>query len=255
MSLSILLTAILVLSRLGGAIMVMPGFAAMGMPRLVRMAIAIALTVLVVPSVPPTSIESDLVVLVASVMSEVTLGVLMGGSVAMVFGGLVFATEIMGSQTGRMMAQQFNPLLKMSQGPIGILAGMMATLVFFGLNLHLAVLFILSESFHDVRPGSAIAVMDVAAIWVGMAAPVLKAGLGLAGPVLALVFLVNCFVAVLAKLAPSMNVFFSIGFILTMIAGMGLVYVTLPHLIEAHMAMVIETVDALPEMVRAAGGK
>ena len=221
MTLGLLVTSGLVFARMAGAIMVMPGLSAQGIPKLIRLAVAVSLTILIAPVSPPTAAPS-LPMLVSAIVGEVGLGVLLGGSVGMVFGGLVFATEIIGSQTGRMVALQFNPMLKMSQDPVGAMAGMIAILVFMGLDLHLAVLVILADSFHTVPPGSTIHLLDVAAIWVELASPTLQAGLRLAAPVLALVFLVNCFVAVLAKLAPSMNVFFSIGFILTSLAGLAL---------------------------------
>ncbi len=254
MSLALLVTGGLVMARLGGVIMVLPGFSATGMPALVRLAIAVSLTVLIAPAVPQHTAEPTLPVLLTALTCEVGLGVLLGSVVSLVFGGLVFAMEIMGTQTGRAMGMQFNPMLKMSQGPLGILAGMMATLVFLGMGLHLAVLVILADSFYSLPVGSAIAILDVASIWVDLIEPVLKTGLQLAGPVLALVFLVNSFVAALAKLAPSMNVFFSIGLILTMISGTWLIYLLLPHLLDYHMHMVMDAIAVMEEMIEIARG-
>jgi flagellar biosynthetic protein FliR len=253
-TLALLVTTGLVFARLAGAVMVLPGMAVDGVPKLVRLAIAVSLTVLIAPTAPVADVVPTLPLLVSAMVSEVVLGLLLGGAVGLVFGGLVFATEIIGSQTGRLAALQFNPLLKMSQDPIGILAGMMALLVFMGMNLHLAVLLILAESFQTVHPGHVVGLLDVAGMWVELAGPTLKIGLRLAGPVLALVFLVNCFVAVLARLAPSMNVFFSIGFILTSLAGLGLMILLLPQLMEQHLEAIAWVIDLLPELVRAAGG-
>ena len=251
---SLLLTVGLVFARLAGTIMVMPGFAVQGLPSLVRLAIAVCLTVLIAPTAPAAA-EVSLPVLMVAIVFEVGLGVLLGGAVAMVFAGLVFATEIIGSQTGRMVALQFNPMLKMSQGPIGILAGMMALLTFLGLDLHLVVLVILANSFQTVPPGQVSGLLSVAEVWVTLAGPTLVSGLTLAGPILAMVFLINSFVAVLARLAPSMNVFFSIGFILTSLAGLGLMIFLLPGLIDAHLEAVTTVIDRLPSLIDLAGGQ
>ncbi len=254
MSLALLLTTGLVFARLAAAIMVLPGFAAQGIPKLVRLAIAVSLTVLIAPIAPVVDATPTLPLLVTAMLGEIGLGVMLGGAVGLVFGGLVFASEIVGMQTGRAVALQFNPMLKMSQEPVGMLAGMMALLVFMGLNLHLAVLFILAESFQTVHPGQVVALLDVASLWVELAGPTLQSGLKLAGPILAMVFLVNCFVAVLARLAPSMNVFFSVGFILTSLAGLLMTILLLPFMMEEHIAMVNWVLDLLPEMIDVAGG-
>ena len=248
-----LMTMGLVFARMSGAVMVLPGLAVQGVPTLVRLGVAVCLTILIAPTAPQASAPT-LLLLASAMVAELGLGVLIGGAVGMVFGGLVFGTEIIGSQTGRVVALQFNPMLKLSQGPVGILASMMAVLVFMGLDLHLAVLLILADSFQSVPPGSSIALLDVASLWVELAGPTLRAGLKLAAPVLAMVFLVNSFVAVLARLAPSMNVFFSIGFILTSLAGLVLMIFLLPLLMEQHMDSLTWVIDLLPEMIKAAGG-
>ena len=69
-----------------------------------------------------------------------------------------------------------------------------------------------------------------------------------------LVFLVNSFVAVLAKLAPSMNVFFSIGFLLTMMAGTFLVFLSFPQLLDAHLENLKQVIAMLPGLADLANG-
>ena len=66
-------------------------------------------------------------------------------------------------------------------------------------------------------------------MWIVIVGEMLYAALQMAGPVLALVFLIHCFVAVITKLAPQMNIFFSLGMILTMVAGLWMVYVIMPQ--------------------------
>ena len=255
MALGLLVTVVLVFARLAAVISVMPIFGMSGLPMQLKLPIAVSLTALIAPHVPVYPSEPTLLVLVVSMIGEMMLGVLMGGSVSLVFGGLSFATEIIGAQTGRAVALQFYPMLEVSQGPVGALAGMMAMLVFLGLGQHLSVLLILSDSFHAVPPGAPLYILDAAALFVDLAGPVLLSGFQLAGPAVVLVFLVNCFIAVLARLAPSMNVFFSIGFLLTMLAGMSLYYISFPHLLEVHGRMVTTIIERLPELILAAGGR
>ena len=254
MSLALLVTAGLVFSRLAAAMSVLPVTGSKGIPATVRLPVAVALTLILTPAVPAFPSPPTLGVLLLGMGGEILLGVLMGGAVSMVFGGLTFATEIISTQTGRAIALQFNPLLEVSQGPVGALAGMMATLVFLGMDLHLVILVTLGDSFQRVHPGQVADIFQTAHIFTQLAAPTLHAGLKLAGPSLAMVFLVNVFIAVLARLAPNMNVFFSIGFILTMIAGTLLTFLSFPQFLEAMLHNIVEVIGLLPSMADAARG-
>jgi flagellar biosynthesis protein FliR len=86
-------------------------------------------------------------------------------------------------------------------------------------------------------------------MWIQTFAEMLEAGLRMSGPVLALVFLIHVFVACLTKLAPQMNIFFSLGMILTMVAGLWMVYVILPHQFEVHFALVSQAVERVPDVL------
>ena len=70
-------------------------------------------------------------------------------------------------------------------------------------------------------------------------------GVQLAGPVLALVFFVNVLVAILARLAPRMNVFFSIGMTLTSVFGVLIIVPSLPWMLAIHSAALANAVERL----------
>ena len=53
----------------------------------------------------------------------------------------------------------------------------------------------------------------------------------------------------LTKLAPQMNIFFSLGMILTMVAGLWMVYIILPHQFETHFALVSHSIERVPEVL------
>jgi len=227
----------------------MPGIGVSSSPNLVRLLLAVALTTLIAPNLPEYPGAPTMLVLIPGIIFEILLGLIMGGAVSLVFGGLTFGTEIIGAQTGRAVALQFNPLLEVSQGPIGALAGMMATLVFLGLDLHLAILLTLVDSFYVTPPGEmAVDLFVSMEILTDLMGPTLQSGLELAGRVLTMVFLINCFMAVLARLAPNMNVFFSIGFLLTLIAGSFLTFLSFPHLLDEHTEDVLNVIEVMPAL-------
>ncbi len=63
-------------------------------------------------------------------------------------------------------------------------------------------------------------------------------GVQLAGPLLAMVFIINVLVAILARLAPRMNVFFSVGLTATTVAGLLLIWASLPWLLTTHLGWI-----------------
>ena len=258
MSLAILVTAFFVLARLTGLMLTMPALNFNAMPMMARVLMALAITAVMTPVVPSAGVPSLMMILIG-VASELLLGILMGGMVGMVFGGLALGVEIISTQIGQGAALQFNPMLAISQGPIGGIAVLLATAVFLGLNFHHDMLRALAISFVELPAGQFGTPLPGIEVWIKFSRVVIITGIRVAGPVLCLVFLVNAFMMILTKIAPNMNVFFSVGFIFSMIGGMILFFYMLPQLFEGHMSLVAEAISNVPDLIEqirgANGGK
>lgn len=249
MSTALLVTMGLVAARMGGVVMIMPAFGARGVPKMARVLVVLGMTVVIGPNVPQASIPSTVAALMAGMIIEVIVGVLIGGVVSFIFGTLSLANEIISNQIGHGAAQLFDPMLKVSHGPIAAMATLLAAGIFVGTNLHLVLLVNVADSLHTVPPGTILSPIGGGAIWLQVGEQVVQSGLSLAGPVLALVFLIHCFIAVLTRLAPQMNIFFSLGMVLTVAAGCWLVMLMLPQQLEAHYHLVAGAVERVPEVL------
>jgi len=249
-STGLLITMGLVASRMGGVMMLMPAFGARGVPRMAKALCVLGMTIVIGPTVPQAEVSPTIAYLLLSIATEVIVGVLIGGVVSFVFGALSLANEVMSNQIGHGAAQLFDPMLKSSHGPVATLGSLLATLVFLGANLHLVLLVNVADSFHAVPPGGVASPFGAGVIWVDVAQQVMEAGIGLAGPVLVLVFLIHSFVAVLTRLAPNMNIFFSLGLVMTVLAGCWMLMVMLPYQLEAHYGMVSGAVERVPEVFK-----
>jgi flagellar biosynthetic protein FliR len=249
-----LVTGGLVAARLGGAMMVMPAIGIQGVPGLVRVLCALALTGVVAPIVPQNTELLTVTQLVAGMSAEVILGIVLGGALRLIFGAMALAARIMSMQMGHGAAMFFDPVSQATIGPLGALASFLALAVFLGLDLHLEFLYAMSQSFFVVPPGEVVAPLNAGRIWIRVSAMVIEAGFRLAAPVLCLTFLINTFVAVITKLSPSMNVFFALGMILTVIGGHLVLFVSMPQLIAQHVALMRSVMDLIPEILRMAGG-
>ena len=233
MDLSVWLTLMLVFVRIGAFILVMPVLSMRGVPKHVPVFLTLLLTMLVGPHVPMTHVDSLLGTIMA-VGGEVALGLTAGTMVGAVFSSLTLATELVNQQTGFAMMALFNPVMKTSEGPMGVLAAWLAGAVFLLSGMHLKFLIVLADSFFSIPPGLAsvddVLANDVIAI-VGES---IALGVQLAGPVIVLVLLINLFVGMLTRLAPKMNVFFSVGMSATGSAGILVFAMSLPWMMMVH---------------------
>lgn len=256
MTLTFLVTFALLLSRISGAILVMPVFGTLGIPRLARALAALFLTALVAPLVPAPEEVLTLPLMAGGLVTEFITGFAMGSALSLVFGALALASELMANQMGLGAAQWFDPLVQSTQSPLGRMAHWLAALVFLGSNMHLAFVDIVVRSFQAVPPGAAIAPGRIAMAWPGLVSLTLEAGLRLAAPVILLIFMVQVFLAVLARLAQSMNAFLSIGLILTLSAGYYIIWVSLPNVLLAHhdlLAWVLPRLDRIAALAHGGG--
>jgi flagellar biosynthetic protein FliR len=239
----LIVTGLLVFGRLGGLFLSLPIFSADGVPRHVPVLSAVAMTMLIVPTVTLAADPTTVSVLVGAFSGEVMLGVLMGSCVRAVFGAMSLAAEVMSGQMGLAMATLFDPMLRTNQGLLGTIGSWLAGVVFLGAGLHLQAIEVVAGSFQVVPAGAVESVLRGGPVLLDSIAATLVLGVQLAGPVVALVWMVNCFVAVLSRLAPNMNVFFSVGMVLTNVAGILLFAIALPVLLTVHLSALTDATE------------
>jgi len=249
MSTALLVTKGLVASRIGGVFMIMPAFGARGVPKMTRILCIIALTSIVAPIVPLAKVTPTVAFLLFAIATEVVVGVLLGGVVTFIFGSISLANEFVTNQIGHGAAQLFDPMLKVTSGPVSTLASLLAAAIFIGTNLHLVLLINVTDTFQIVPPGSVVNPLPGGRIWITVVGELLYASLQMAGPVLALVFLIHCFIAVLTKLAPQMNIYLSLGMILTLASSMWMVATVMPQQFSFHHALVSDGVGRVYEVL------
>ena len=71
----------------------------------------------------------------------------------------------------------------------------------------------------------------------------------IAAPILLFVFLNNSFLAMLSKLAPNMNVFFSVGFQVSMMGGLVIFYLIIPHFLELSQLLINDFMGKLLDLL------
>jgi flagellar biosynthetic protein FliR len=251
---TILLTAGLVLARVLGLVMSMPVLNSRSIPNLVKAMLTILLTALLTPVVPPTEASFGLGLLLISMTAELMLGILMGGALSLVFSSMAIMSGIVSSQIGQAASMQFNPTMGVTATPVGNMANSLALSVFLGSNSHLVVLEILAESFQVVPVDHVTNPINGVQLWLEMASGIFLIALKMAIPMILLVLLINSFIAILSKVAQTMNMFFSVGFIISIYMGLILFSFVLPNILAYNHEVMNEAILELPKIFDLVGG-
>ena len=253
MFLAHIFTATLILGRISGLIIAMPGLSMRIMPTMVRIIMIVSLTMILVPTIPMKPYQPELIQLTVHSIFEFLLGFMMGWLVNLIFAGLSMGTELISTQIGQAAAKQFNPSMATSQGPIGTLSVLLAIAIFLGADVHLKMIWLLADSFKTIPPGQIADLTAGMAVWVDFSSVLIDISIRISGPIIAFVFLNNFFLAMLSRLAPNMNVFFSVGFLVSLIGGMILFTLLMPSLftiVIEYCDLAMQRVPVLLEAVR-----
>lgn len=245
-------TAALVFCRMNGLLLTLPIFSTKGLPRYVGVVISLVLTILIAPGVPLLE-DVTLGVVVLGVASELLVGAALGLIVRALFSAFAVAAELLARQTALGMSSLLDPVLNLGQSSLGVMASWLAGLVFIGSNLHLRVVITVSDSFEALPPGALTGIGPLADALADAVETSIVLGVQLAAPLIALVFLVNVFIGILGRLAPRMNVFFSVGMTVNSVIGIWLFGLALPWMLDTHGTVLEDSVGLVADLIRQVG--
>lgn len=211
---------VLVLVRVAAMLAAIPAVGGAGVPNLVKVWLAVATALALVPVVPIAAPGRDAWSVGVGMMGEALIGAAIGLAVRMIFAAVDVGAELAGLQMGFGIATVFDPSSDRQLSLIGQLYGVVTLLVFFAVDGHHLVLAALAESFRLVPslgfyPSSAL--VDGL---MRLASAMFALGLQVALPVVAALLLASAALGILGRVVPQMNVLL-MSFPITM--GLGLV--------------------------------
>jgi flagellar biosynthetic protein FliR len=214
-------TFMLVFARIGAMVMLMPGLGESNVPVRIKLAIALLLTLIILPlhrdayHVNTDSLTQLLVLMV----HEILIGVVLGATARVTLGALQVAGAVIAQQMGLGFATSVDPT---TQGQQGVLIGNFLTLLgltlLFATDSHYLVIAALNESYAVFSPGEMLPSGDVAALATRAFAAAFRIGMQLSAPFLVFGLVFNIGLGVLARLMPQMQVYF-VGVPLAILAG------------------------------------
>jgi len=200
----------MVLTRISAFFMVLPVFGWKSIPVRVKVSIALLLTIffsMITASAAergPVSVPEAVFLL----LNEATYGLALGLIAFIVFTAVKFSGRVIEREMGFAMAQILDPLTGEQGQPLGMLLEMIFILLFLSANGHHLFLLIISRSY-EAFPAGSIPTIAVLTGGIVKAGPVLLVGgLRLAAPMLAAFLVLMVALAVLARIAPEMNILF-----------------------------------------------
>lgn len=238
------------LFRIGALLMTMPIFGTTLVPTRVRLYLALAITLVVAPALPamPPVHALDLSALLL-IAQQIIIGAAMGLSLNLFFQAFVIAGQIIAIQMGMAFASMVDPLNGVSTAVIGQFFTMLVTLLFLSMNGHLVVFEVLIESFTTLPVGDALTTGD---FWmlVSRLGWVLAAGLLLVLPAVTALLVVSIAFGIMTRAAPQLNIF-SIGFPMTLVLGMFILWVTLGDILNQYQPLAVDALQWLRDLVKA----
>jgi flagellar biosynthetic protein FliR len=202
-------TFILVFFRVVSMIWFMPLFESTSVSAVYKAGLSLLIAFLLFQTAPaPADLHGDAFLLMIAVGKEVLVGLAMGFFVRVLFSAVSAAGEVISMQSGLSFARTMGAASSSQQSTVlDQFQGLLAAMIFLGIDGHHVLLRGIARSLKDVPPG-AIAVKP--ALFEFMAAATGKlfgASLRVCAPVIATLFLMEVALGILARLIPQVNVF------------------------------------------------
>jgi flagellar biosynthetic protein FliR len=242
-------TLIFLMVRIGAAFVAAPVFGAMAVPLQVRILLSAAIAVLVMRATdlqPPQVIFSLTTFL--AVAQEALVGLALGFVIQIAFAAPLIASEAISGGMGLGFASAIDPQNGTSSPALGQFLSIIMTLLFLALDGHLVLVDLLVKSYGALPPGQAWLAPEKLKGIALFGSYAFAAGLLLALPVGFILLCLNLVVGMLARSAPSMNLF-AVGLPASLAVGIVALAIAFPAMGDYLTVIVREGLAAAETLV------
>ena len=205
-----LFAAMLIFSRIGAAMMLLPGFGEFYVMQRYRLLLALIIAALLTPVLGPTlpPLPAGAVQLVTLVGGEVLVGLFMGTVARVLLSALDTAGTVVSLQLGLSAAQVFNPMLAQQAPVASSFYSVLGVLLMFLTDLHHLLLRALVDSYEVFTPGALPPLGDFSQMVTQSVAAAFRLGIELAAPFIVLGTLFFVAIGVIGRLVPQLQILF-----------------------------------------------
>ena len=241
------------MTRIAGMLLIAPIFSSKSLPIRMRILLVIILTVIIVPMQPqlaPVDPFSPASVLIT--LQQLLIGIAIGFSVQLVFGALILAGQATAMGMGLGFASMVDPQNGVQVPVIGQYYVVIASLLFLGMNGHLAMIRLLNDSFEFIPVGiDALSRFnfETIAYW---GSRLFTHALQVALPTVIAILLVNLSFGVVSRTAPQLNIF-GVGFPIVILLGFLAIIFSIGGLAPKVTHMVNDSFTAVTSLAEGKG--
>ncbi len=236
--------------RINTLLLAMPVFSSKSAPVKFRIIISVLITWVVMPFLPtlPTvelmSYEGFVIT-----VQQIAIGLLTAFILEMVFSVMLVAGQSTAYSMGLGFASMVDPASGMQVPVVAQIFIISSSLFFMGVNGHLLAIEMIIESFQTLPIGGLGLSQDDLWRVIMWSAKIFSGGVLLALPIMSTILLVNISFGVASKAAPQLQIF-GIGFPITIMMGMILLWIILPSIIESFTFVLSDGFKLINQILR-----
>ena len=220
---------LLIFLRITSMLLLFPIFSSAQIPHQVRLGLAALMSFIIFRVIPAPHLTGGAFELIVGASAQVLLGVIVGFVASLVFTGIQFAGELIDLQVGFAIANVLNPQTQQNITIIGEFQLALATLIFLTTNSHYFFIEGVAGSFNLVPLPYINLDPSVAGNLALFFAQSFLIVFKISAPVVVALFLTNVALALMARVAPQMNVFV-IGLPIQVAVGFTMMIIAIPLL-------------------------
>jgi len=236
--------------RIGAMFAMLPFLGARTIPVQARLLLAVGLTVAVAPLLPsPPAVDPISLTGMLISIQQVVIGIVMSFGLQMLFSIMIIAGQVVANSMGLGFASMVDPQNGVQVPLVGQLYLMFSTLMFLAMDGHLVMIQLLVESFALIPIG--LDGISRVGLWelVSWASYMFAAGVLVAIPIVTALLLINLSFGVITRAAPQLNIF-AVGFPISLMVGIILIWVTLPNVLNQFEGLMNEAFMMIRLVVR-----
>jgi len=205
----------------------------------VRVVLAVLISILVMPLIPPVPAVDPLSVTGLTIsIQQILIGLSMGFILQLVLAALTIAGEAIAMSMGLGFASMVDPANGVNVPVLSQLFLIMGTLLFLALGGHLMIIQLVVSSFQSLPVGTEGIARDGYWIIISFASQMFIGAVWVALPALVTILVITLAMGVMTRAAPQLNIF-SVGFPVTMLAGFIIVMLVIPSMLPRFDALLL----------------
>ncbi len=201
---------LLAFTRIGAAMMVLPGFAAATVSPRIRLLLSLLITAVVLPTITPSlpAMPASALGLAVLLAGEAVIGLFLGHIARLMLTTLEIAGTIVAFTSSLANAAIFNPAAAEQSSIIATFLLITAMLLIFVTDLHHLMLMAIVGSYEVFQPGAGLPVGDMADVITRLVARSFVLGVELAAPFIVVAMVFQFAMGLIARLMPQLMIFF-----------------------------------------------